>query len=152
MDEEQLSHIFEPLYTTKKEKDRFGLGLSTVYGIVKQNNGNISVDSFPATGTSFFVLWPVSKEQVGDTDNKKLFKETITGEDEWVSTDDSAYITENENIAEERQIRIHMVKHEYLDKKSEIFTLTFDGIEKIKNSFPFNKFNHKRIYNLRKNT
>lgn len=45
MDEEFLSHIFEPFYTTKEEGKGIGLGMATSYGIVQQNHGLISVRS-----------------------------------------------------------------------------------------------------------
>lgn len=63
---EVQEHLFEPFFTTKPKPHGTGLGLATVFGIVKQNKGYIFVESSPGNGAEFFLFLPRSESEVED--------------------------------------------------------------------------------------
>lgn len=75
-----IEKIFDPYFTTKKEKGGNGLGLSMVYGIVKQHNGKISVDSKPGEGATFMVDLPLLL--IDDAQTKTLSNSIMVLDDE----------------------------------------------------------------------
>jgi len=62
---EMLSQIFEPFFSTKSQDKGVGLGLSVVYGIVKEHGGSIYVRSEVDKGASFIVRFPAQTKELG---------------------------------------------------------------------------------------
>jgi CheY-like chemotaxis protein len=107
MDCQTQAHIFEPFFTTKEQGKGTGLGLATVYGIVKQSNGNIRVQSEPGCGTTFKVYLPraVSLE-TASTRSSKYASEARLGETVLLIEDEAAVRTLTRRVLESRGFNV----------------------------------------------
>ena len=68
MDEVTGRHAFEPFFTTREVGKGTGLGLASVYGIVRQSRGYIDLTSAPSGGTTFTILWPCADHAPSPTE------------------------------------------------------------------------------------
>jgi PAS domain S-box-containing protein len=95
MDEDTSKRIFEPFFTTKEKGKGTGLGLASVYGIVKNHGGFIKVYSEPGKGTSFHVYLPASDAVVAEKKTGSVAKDTMMhGEGTILLVDDETMIVD----------------------------------------------------------
>jgi len=91
MDGDTLSHVFEPFYTSQAPGSRTGLGLSIVYGIVKQNCGVVRISSEPGQGTTVKVFLPRLE---GDETNAPESSVSVRGDETVLVVEDEDGVRE----------------------------------------------------------
>jgi len=94
MDAETRAHIFEPFFTTKAQGKGTGLGLATVFGIVKQSVGHISLQSEPGQGTTFKIYLP-RIEAVVETDGGEAKDVSFRGDETILLVEDQEAVRES---------------------------------------------------------
>jgi len=106
MDEEIKSHLFEPFFTTKEVGKGTGLGLATVYGIIKQSGGHIWVYSEPGQGTTFKIYLPMIEGVVEPAGLPLPPDETLHGAE-------TILLVEDDSLVRELASRV-LIRHGYL--------------------------------------
>ncbi len=103
MDKNVLSNLFEPFFTTKGVGKGTGLGLATVYGIIKQNNGYINVYSEPERGTSFKIYLPRHMGEEQQPPMEGTQKQALRGQETLLLVEDEPAILNMSKLMLEKQ-------------------------------------------------
>ncbi|MFC1555084.1 PAS domain S-box protein [candidate division KSB1 bacterium] len=132
MSKKTTDRVFEPFFTTKREGEGTGLGLATVYGIIKNHGGNVTVYSELGEGTTFNIYLPITLEDVAED---KIEAEIVEGDATILVVDDEEHIRD---IAKSRleQAGYSVLSAEdgrkglemYLDNKDKIDIVLLDMI------------------------
>jgi len=95
MNEEQIKKAFEPYFTTKEKGDGTGLGLALVQAIVEEHDGFLNLHSKIDKGTSFYLYFPVVREDKSHHQQKNQLTHVQNGREKVMFVDDESYIRES---------------------------------------------------------
>lgn len=133
MDEKTKERIFEPFFTTKELGRGTGLGLAMVYGIIKNHNGYIDVDSEPGKGTTFWFCLPASQKEISEAEPAAA--EIVGGTGTILLVDDEpTVLAVSKAIIESLGYAVHAVQNGeeaialYREKKDDIDLVILDMI------------------------
>ncbi len=107
--EDNIDQIFEPFFSTKRKGKGTGLGLATVYGIIKNHNGHIEAESMPDNGSTFIIYLPVTVKKVVKSKKKP---KTIKGKATILVVDDETYVRSlAENMLQKLGYKVLLAKN-----------------------------------------
>ena len=133
MDEKTREKIFEPFFTTKEMGRGTGLGLATVYGIIKGHQGMINVESVTGQGTTFTIYLPSSDKEL--VQGKTTAEEILTGTETILLVDDEQMVLEvNKELLESMRYKVYAAGSGqegiavYMEKKDKIDLVILDMV------------------------
>ena len=106
MDSATRARIFEPFFTTKEVGKGTGLGLATVYGIVKQHEGWVEVNSEPGEGATFDVFFPATMQTAQPVEEKTAPVESVTGGTETIFLVEDEPVSARNGPRHSRELRL----------------------------------------------
>ena len=121
MDEAVRNRVFEPFFTTKPSEKSTGLGLAVVYGIVRNHNGAIEVESAPGRGSTFRIALPVAPAEEASSDRACVTSRNSGGD---VSGDRHATAL----VVEDEEAMLHLLRNILAERGYRVFTAV-DGEE-----------------------
>ena len=92
IDKKSLERVFEPFYTTKEIGKGTGLGMSIIYGIVKQNNGSVHIESEPGKGTTVSIYLPTIDEVCISREKRHKIKPAVQGTETLLVAEDDEIV------------------------------------------------------------
>ncbi len=92
MDTETMSHIFEPFFSTKGSGESLGLGMSVIYGIVKQSGGDVEVKSSPGKGTKIKLYFLSRQEKLAFKKNDQIIPTDLKGDERILLVEDDKLV------------------------------------------------------------
>ncbi|MEQ9324146.1 MAG: response regulator [Polyangiaceae bacterium] len=92
MDQKTRQHVFEPFFTTKEHRGGTGLGLSTVYGIIRQNRGSIALHTAVGEGTRFTIMLPTADRAPLTSRPPRPAPATLRGRERVVLAEDDIHL------------------------------------------------------------
>lgn len=148
--EDTTDHIFEPFYSKKVSANGTGLGLSTVYGIVKQHNGYIKIESSLDVGSTFKIYLPASssgkKRELGeDTESGSVFQHQVVNETVLIVEDEEQVLDLSTAILKQAGYQVIKASsaedafHLFNKYKEEIDLVLTDAVLQGMNGFEFSQ-------------
>ena len=133
IDEEIIERIFDPFFTTKDKSHGSGLGLASVYGIIKNHNGRISVNSKKGEGTIFDFYIPASNQTIIQENHS--YKEILNGHETILLVDDEDILIDiGKQMLKKMQYKVMIAKsgteaiNIYAEEKDKIDLIILDMI------------------------